>query len=224
MSLTPRVFAYTLSGAELQTAARNAIENALAAQGENRRHEIIFTQKTFDVNLPEGIIDVSAQMPSQLSYISLNPVRLIVSVNGRMARTVSVTAKVNVYDTVLIANHDLRIEGIVNAGDFRLAEIAIDGRGDYITDVDKVIGLVPHRFIRAGSPISLTYFRQPVVVNSGQLVNIVANINGVKATAKGIVMSRGRIGDLVKVKNEITKRILTAKVIDAQTVEISFAK
>ena len=47
------------------------------------------------------------------------------------------------------------------------------------------------------------------------------NYNGIRATAKGIVMTRGRIGALIKVKNESSQKILTAKVIDAHTVEVS---
>ena len=82
-------------------------------------------------------------------------------------------------------------------------------------------GLVPHRYIRAGSPITRTYFQQPVAVNTGQRVNIIINYNGIYASAKGIIMTRGRIGSLVKVKNEASEKILTAKVIDAQTVEVT---
>ena len=133
----------------------------------------------------------------------------------------SFTVSVKIYDSVLVANHDLRIENPVTAADFRTAEVAIDGRNEYIKNVAEVVGLVPHRYIRAGSPVTKAYFQQPVAVNSGQRVTIVLNYNGIRATAKGIVMTRGRIGALIKVKNESSQKILTAKVIDAHTVEVS---
>ena len=38
--------------------------------------------------------------------------------------------------------------------------------------------------------------------------------------AKGIAMTRGRIGQVIKVKNEASQKILSAKVIDSQTVEV----
>ena len=219
--LTPRVFAYTVTGAELQTIAIDAIENALAQRGETRRHEILFTQNPPDLKLPEGTVDVKTNLPAQISYISLTPVRVILFVNQRAYRTMNFTANVKVFDNVLVANHDLRIEVPVSAADFQTSEIAIDGRNEYIKDVSEVVGLVPHRYIRAGSPITRNYFQQPVAVNSGQRVNIVINYNGIRASAKGIVMTRGRIGSLVKVKNETSEKILTAKVIDAQTVEVT---
>ena len=221
MSLMPRTFAYTVSGTDLQAIALDAVENALAERGEYRRHEIFFTQTPQDFKLPEGVVDVKAELPAQISYISLTPVRVMIFVNGRAYRTVSFTASVKVYDMVLVANHDLRIEVPVNAGDFHTAEVAIDGRNEFIKDVAEVVGLVPHRFIRAGSPVTLGYFQQPIAVNSGQRVTIIVNYNGIRATAQGIVMTRGRIGSLVKVKNEASEKILTAKVIDAHTVEVS---
>ena len=221
MSFMPRTFAYTVSGVELQAIALDALEKALAEYGETRRHEIFFTQTPLDVKLPEGVVDVKAELPAQISYVSLTPVRAVIYVNGRAYRTMSFTAKVKVYDAVLVANHDLRIEVPVGAADFHTAEVAIDGRNEYVKDIDKINGLVPHRFIRAGSPVTLSYFQQPVAVNSGQHVNIIVKYRGIVVTAKGIVMTRGRIGSLVKVRNETSEKILTAKVIDAHTVEVS---
>lgn len=219
--LTPRVFAYTVTGAELQTIAIDAIEKALVERGETRRHEILFMQSPPDLKLPEGEVEVRTNLPAQISYISLTPVRATVYLNGRAWRTVSFTASVKVYDTVLVASHDLRIEVPVAAEDFHEAEVAIDGRNEFVKDVNEIVGLVPHRFIRGGSPISKGYFQQPVAVNSGQRVTIILNWRGIRASARGIALTRGRIGSLIKVKNEISEKVLTAKVIDSQTVEVS---
>ncbi|MBR4151926.1 MAG: flagellar basal body P-ring formation protein FlgA [Selenomonadaceae bacterium] len=220
MSLTPRAFAYTVSGAELQAIAMEALENALAERGEYRRHEISFTQYPMDIKLPEGVIDIKAELPTAINYTSLTPVRTIIFVNGRSYRTVSFTASVRVYDMLLVANHDLRIEVPVTASDFHLAEVRIDGRNEYVRDAKEVEGLVPHRFVRAGSPVSLSYFQQPVAVNPSQRVTIIVNYRGIRATATGIVLTRGRVGSIVKVKNESSEKILSAKVIDSHTVEV----
>jgi len=221
MFLTPKVFAYTVTGAEIQAIALEAVEKALAERGETRRHEIFFTQNPMDIKLPEGVVDVKATLPAAVSYISLTPVRAMLYVNGRAYRTVSFTASVKVYDFVLVANHDLRIEVPVTAEDFHTAEVAVDGRNEFVKDVKEIVGLVPHRFIRGGSPVTKGYFQQPIAVNSGQRVTIILNYRGIRATAQGIVMTRGRIGSLIKVKNEASEKILTAKVIDSQTVEVS---
>ncbi len=221
LCMPSRTFAFTVSGVELQNIALISLENALAERGETRRHEIIFSQFIGDIKVPDGTIDVKAQIAAQISYLSLTPVRLIVFVDERHYRTISLTAKVQVFDSVLVANHDLRIEVPVSASDFHTAEIVIDGRNDFIKDINDISGLVPHRFIRAGSPVTKAYFQQPVAVNSGQRVNIILNHHGIKIAAKGIVLARARIGELVKVKNESSEKILTARVLDSNTVEVS---
>ena len=220
ISLMPRAFAYTITGAELHAIALDALENALVERGEVRRHEIIFNQYPTDIKLPEGTIDVKAELPKTINYVGLTPVRAIIFVNGRAYRTMSFTATVKVYDTVLVTNRDLRVETQVSEGDFRLTEVAVDGRNEYIKDVSQVAGLVPQRFIRAGSPVTLTYFQQPIAVNPSQRVTIILNYRGIRATAQGIVMTRGRVGQIVKVKNEVSEKILSAKVIDSHTVEV----
>ena len=204
----------------MQSIALEAVENALAERGEYRRHEIVFTQYPADIKLPDGDVNVKVEFPTAINYVGLTPVRTIIFVNGRAHRTVSYTASIRVYDTVLVANHDLRVEVPVTESDFRLAEVKIDGRNEYVKDVAEVNGLVPHRFIRAGSPVSLGYFQQPIAVNIGQRVTIVVNYHGIRVTAAGIVMTRGRIGSIVKVKNETSQKILSAKVIDSHMVEV----
>lgn len=221
VSLMPRAFAFMITGAEIETVALNALEQALDERGETRRHEILLAQHAPDLKLPEGVVDIKATLPVPISYLSLTPVRAQIMVNGRLYRTVSFTARINVYDSVIVASHDLRIEVPVTASDFHTAEIVIDGRNEYLKDVSEVVGLVPHRYIRGGSPVTKGYFQQPVAVNGGQRVNIVFNQHGVKVSAKGIIMTRARIGELVKVKNEVSGKILTARVIDANTVEVS---
>ena len=104
--------------------------------------------------------------------------------------------------------------------DFRIDEIVVDGRTDYLKDPAEVNGLVPHRFIRAGSPVTINYFQQPVAVESGRMVRIIYRQGGLTVSAKGTVMSRGRIGQIVKVKNENSQKILSARVLDSQTVEV----
>lgn len=217
----PRTFAFTITGAEIEVVALDALEQSLNERGETRRHEITLTQRATDMKLPEGVVDVKANLPVPISYLSLTPVRAQIFVNGRLYRTVSFTARIKVYDSVVVASHDLRIEIPVTAEDFHIAEVAIDGRNEYVKDVSEVVGLVPHRYIRGGSPVTKGYFQQPVVVNAGQRVNIIFNQNGIKVSAKGIIMTRARVGALVKVRNETSGKILTARVIDANTVEVT---
>jgi flagella basal body P-ring formation protein FlgA len=59
-------------------------------------------------------------------------------------------------------------------------------------------------------------------VVSGQLVTIVAEKAGVRITVTGRAKSAGGIGDLIQVQNQVSNKQLSARVVDAETVEIGF--
>lgn len=212
-----------IPGEQIQAMATDEVERILQERGEFRRHEIIFANNISKVSLPNGIIDIQILMPfSNLSYSSMNSMKARISIGGKAYRDVNFGVLVKVYDNVLVANHDLRIEVPVNESDFRMAEIVIDGRTEYVKDVNEVKGMVPHRYIRAGLPIAVNYFQQPVAVAMGTPVKIVFKRGGLQATAKGVALSRGRVGQIIKVKNETSQKIVSARVVDDQTVEVVF--
>ena len=222
LNLSSSAFAkQVLSGGQLESLALAEIEATLEERGEFRRHEINFARSVSNVTLPEGIIDVKILLPStSISYSTATPIKARIFVNGKPYRDVNIMATIKIFDLALVANHDLRIETPVTESDFRLAEIAIDGRTEYLKDPAEVVGLVPHRFIRAGSPVTINYFQQPFAVDSGSIVKIIFRQKGLQVAAKGVAMMRGRIGQVIKVRNDVSQKVLSARVIDAQTVEV----
>ena len=210
-----------LSGAQIEEMTLAEVEKILDERGEFRRREITFRHRLSNIALPEGIIDVKILMPStSISYATGTPVKARIFVNDKPFRDLNFIVSIKIFDLAIIATHDLRIEVPVDESDFRVEEIAVDGRTDYLKDPAEVKGLVPHRFIRAGSPVTIDYFQQPVVIASGDIVRILFRQNGLQVAAKGIAMTRGRIGQVIKVKNEASQKILSARIIDSQTVEV----
>ena len=220
----PEVFAeQIIPGKQIEVMAVDEVEKILRERGEFRRHEIILMRNLTNIKVPNGVIDIQILLPSSsLSYSSMTSVRARITVGGKAYRDVSFGVLVKIYDNVLVANHDLRIEVPVTESDFRVEEIAIDGRTEYVKDVQEIAGLVPHRYVRAGSPIATNYFQQPVAVQMGSVVKIIVRHGALQATAKGVAMSRGRIGQTIKVKNEASQKIISAKVVDDQTVEVVY--
>ena len=153
---------------------------------------------------------------------SYTPVTLRIMVDGRTVKVLNFLVNVRIYDTVLVTNHDLRFDEPISESDFRLEEIVVDGRVEPLKDFNAIKGLVPVRMIRAGSPVTIALFQEPLVIEVNQPVRIVTRINGVEVVAKGVSMGRGRIGKVIRVRNETSGKILSGRVIDAQTVEVVF--
>jgi hypothetical protein len=60
---------------------------------------------------------------------------------------------------------------------------------------------------------------EPVIM-PGANVKIVARVGHVSVTAPGVAAQPGRIGDEIRVTNQITKKSMKGRVIDAQSVEV----
>ncbi|MEM6955702.1 MAG: flagella basal body P-ring formation protein FlgA [Myxococcota bacterium] len=69
-------------------------------------------------------------------------------------------------------------------------------------------------------PFSAQLRCPPPAVRAGSRVTAVARIGSVRATAPAEATQPGRIGDVIRIRNLATRRALTARVIDAETVEV----
>ena len=202
MNLTPRLFAnQIIPGGQIEAMARTEIENLLASKGESRRYDISLIRPLADFSVPNGIIDIKLSIPAAMvNYNGVTPVK--------------------VFDFVLVSNHLLRMEVPVTETDFRMEEVAIDGRTEYVKDIQEILGLVPHRVINAGMPVTINYFQQPVAVAGNQQVKIIMRYKGIEISAKGTALARGRIGEVIHVRNDASKKVISARVVDFQTVEV----
>ena len=175
-----------------------------------------------NVVLPDGMASIEIDMPGRINYAGMTSVIARFRVDGRICKTLSYTVRVRIYDIVLIAEHDLTYDKAINASDFRQDEIIVDGRTNYIKDFSLIKNLVPSHMIRAGSPVTINMFRTAMVIVANQPVRLRIRYHGIEASAKGIAMNRGRVGEMIKVKNESSGKIITGRVVDEQTVEVIY--
>lgn len=209
-------------GAELEGMAIAKIESMLDERGDLRRREITLNRNLYDMDVPDGQLEIIPSVSSNINLSSYTPVTLRIMVDGRTVKVLNFLVNVRIYDTVLVTNHDLRFDEPISESDFRLEEIVIDGRSEPLKDFKAIKGLVPVRMIRAGSPVTIALFQEPLVIEVNQPVRIVTRINGVEVVAKGVSMGRGRIGKVIRVRNETSGKVLSGRVVDAQTVEVVF--
>ncbi len=222
MAIPASVGAQVISGRDIEAATINKIDMILNDRGDMRRRDIHFFHQLQNVVIPDGMASIEVEMPGRVNYAGMTSVIARFRVDGRICKTLSYTVKVRIYDVVLVATHDLKFDSTINAADFRQDEIIVDGRTDYIKDFSLIRNLVPSQMIRAGSPVTINMFRTAMVVVANQPVRLRVRYHGIEASAKGIAMNRGRVGELIKVKNESSGKIVTGRVIDGQTVEVIY--
>ncbi len=205
----------------LAALAKEKIEETLAVQGETRRYTLMLSRRMNAMRCPPGALICEAELPKDLRYGGMNPVNVKVYVDGALFRKIVCYYELHVYGPMLVAARDLRLEQILTPADIRLEEHEVEDNSEfYLEDSAQVIGKVPARVIRTGTPITERLLQNPIVIEVGAAVQIVANYKGIQVKTEGIAMQRGRVGKIIRVRNAASSKILRGLVIDATTVEI----
>jgi len=211
----------TVTSAQFAQYAGEKLEAAIEASGETRRHEIVLVRNVQDMRAPAGNLICQVDVPNAVRYTGTTPVHVSVYVNDTFYRRAILYYRVKVYDTVLVTTRDLKPDETIGAADVKLAEIAVDDAATpYLHKADEIAGRVPARFLSAGKPVTESVLQNALVIESNAPVTLLSDYNGIRVTAEGIALQRGRVGDRIRVKNARSGKMLLGTVVDAHTVKV----
>jgi flagella basal body P-ring formation protein FlgA len=97
-------------------------------------------------------------------------------------------------------------------------------RADSVTQAEQLIGMTPRRALLADQPISLRAVQAPVLVEKGALVTMRLLKPNLQLTAQGRALSNGGKGDLIRIQNLTSNRIIEAVVEANDTVVVPIAQ
>jgi flagellar basal body P-ring formation protein FlgA len=85
-----------------------------------------------------------------------------------------------------------------------------------------VIGKKARTIIRANQPVRADLVERVPLVKSGQMVTIVAENEVLKISVSGKARSQGAEGDTIRVQNLSSLKEISARIINATTVQVAF--
>jgi flagella basal body P-ring formation protein FlgA len=85
---------------------------------------------------------------------------------------------------------------------------------------DDVNGLKARRDIARGEPLTENILRVPPVVKSGDAVDATLHIGTVSVTTTGTASGSGQVGDVIRVMQPHSSRLLNARIVGPGAVEI----
>jgi flagella basal body P-ring formation protein FlgA len=89
-----------------------------------------------------------------------------------------------------------------------------------IWDASQLKDSALRRGIRAKDAIAHSDVEDALIVRSGASVKLVASVGGLGVEMRGVALERGALGDVIKVRNLSTRKILSGTIIDAERVSI----
>jgi flagella basal body P-ring formation protein FlgA len=194
----------------------------LAGSGETRRCQVeLVDAPKRNIWVPLGTLSYDTEAPQGLQYQQMIPIYVLIYVDGNMECRVSCHYKVHVYDKMVVAAQNIMAETKVAASDVRLEEREIAGpQLHYFNNLDEVVGNVLTSSLPAGKILRQEMVQTPQVMHARALVSIIIQSGSIKVRTDGSAMQNGRVGQVIRVRNLSSGKILNAKVIDGNTVEV----
>lgn len=220
-SITVTTSSQSISGQAFINKAIDAIKGQIGLQLSSEDFAIAPNGSVQDVITPLGRIELTTTMPYGIRYNMATPVMVAVSVNGQAFTKVPVKVDVKRYQQVVVAANAIHPTDLFSAENLRYQRMNI-GRleAGYFTDRNKVLGLASRRSLQPGMVITDFMAVKPILIKRGDNVNIVARIGSMEITAMGQAMQDGKEGQLIRVKNVNSTKVISAKVLDGATVQV----
>ncbi len=143
--------------------------------------------------------------------------------NGKKLSTVRLWGYVEAEVPVVVIIKPLNNKDIITKEDIALKFKPLSRLPqDVITDKTEAIGKQTKMSLKPGTILRKSYIDFPILVKVNQEVEIIARGKYFVVKAKGKALQNGRKGDIIKVKNLSSRKIIWAKVISPEEVEVSF--
>lgn len=179
---------------------------------------------TCEITLPGGAMVVNGPWTLACGRREpLSPGRTQVQLelmDGWQARQVPATVIVHAHGEVAVARSAIERGSELAEGAFewRWADLATAGPG-LVSSRAALAGQSAARDLRPGEPLRSTDFRPTPVVRAGDLVELLVQRGGVAVSVRALARQAGSLGQTIPVRNELTGRLVNARVAGPGLVE-----
>lgn len=197
-------------------------EEARRQAWQGQRHSLDITLLNSAERLPACTqvlsVTVSSDDPSPLSRQ-----RLDLSCADAPGWSVTALVQSSVFLPAVHAARVIERGQTITAEQLQLQEVNVGraSRGFY-NSVDEVIGQGAKRRLRAGQLIAPNLLAAPLLIRRGQQVTIIASQDGISASATGEALANGREGEVIRVRNLGSQKVIEAQVVEEGVVTSIF--
>ena len=147
------------------------------------------------------------------------PARFVLSVNG--VRRGLAVATVTVEVAYPRATRSIARDEVIDTDAVHVSEGLMTGlQIRALLTADRARGLQARRDIAAGEALTESVLRVPPVIKSGDAVEATVRIGAVTVTGTGTASGRGQVGDVIRVMQPHSSRLLNARIVGPGAVEI----
>lgn len=210
--------AQTVAGAQISAEAVRTVRSFLAGVTDVEVELIAMPEP---IAVPRGQLELRGVVPVNAKLTGPVTVKVEVRVDGRYAAQGLVRLQVKQYQEVYVAARDIRLQEAVTAEQLRLERMDIGTLPQgYWRKGNKLTGWVAARNIAAGTPLHGAMLRRAMIIQRGAAVHILSRSGNVEVQVSGQALQDGYEGQWIRVQNQVSRKVITAKVIDETTVSV----
>lgn len=125
---------------------------------------------------------------------------------------------------VPVLSQRMRRGDVISRHDVEFIEMReSDVAHNIILDPENLVGMTPRRGVAALKPVAESDVNPPLVVRKGDRVTMVLKRGALSLTAKGRAMMDGAEGDVVRIQNASSRRVVEGEVTGPQEVTVTTA-
>ncbi len=141
--------------------------------------------------------------------------------DGRMVESAQLRLRVTRFADVLVATDRIGMHDQLTPDNCTVRRMDITQLHEKVLhSLDDVAGMRTAKMIRKGTILTTSTVETPPDVEAGQTVTIVYSDGLCRITTNGTALQKGSHGDFVKVKNSSSGKIIVARVVDQNAVEV----
>lgn len=175
------------------------------------------------LSVPKGKLDYTIKEQIHPNYLGRKTVTLTVWVDGKESGIVKMSGDLRLYGDVVCTTRRLRRNVILAEDDVDVVRRDVSMLGaDFAKSLEPVVGKELKTSLRAGAVLYEHLLEEPPLVQRGDLVTILARSDHIEVSAPGRARNAGAKGELVQVKNLMSRRIVYGRVVNPSVVEVDF--
>lgn len=172
---------------------------------------------------PQGYDTMALSLPYKERLSNQVFVTVTFTKAGETLGRLNVVATAELYAKVAVTTREITRGAHLSKDDVALTEVRLDpSHNGVVTDLAEAIGKTTERNLAEGTPLRAAYLANPTLVNSGDMVTVVADNGRIQISGQGLAKEDGDRGQWIRVMNTQSNKLFTARVVGPGTVRVEF--
>jgi len=213
--------AATIGEKAIQSAVKKHVEDN--APWPKDRVRVEFFGAMPEVSVAGGPADIQVRSRAGERYIGRTSFTVRFSKGDTVVREETVRVRIEVLTDVVVSTRGILRDAVIGPDDVTVTSKWMDtATAGVLTDAGEAVGKKATARLNPGTEITRQMLRTAPVVKKGEVVRIVLESGPMTISAVGLSQEDGGQGDLIRVQNVSSKKIIFARVMGAALVRVDF--